>query len=219
MDEAARRRTASDRTGDDCPVDRHGRVVRHGPVTLPNLISLARILLVPCIVVALVWQWYWIALAGVLIAGLSDALDGFIARRFRQESALGRHLDPVADKLLVGALAVVLAVDGMIPVWIAALILGRDILLMAGSAVTWMVGRSLVIRPHRISKLNTVAQIGLVVWALASKILDLDAPGATLLWSLAVAGLTLASGAIYILAWLQQNTGAVDAPAPGRERP
>jgi cardiolipin synthase len=118
---------------------------------IPNLICIARIILVAPIVWALREQRYGLALALILIAGLSDALDGYLARRFDWRTRLGGLLDPAADKLLMFAAFVTLAWIGLVPVWFSAVVVGRDILIISGTIIY---------------QLNTVFQILFILLAI-----------------------------------------------------
>lgn len=101
-------------------------------VTLPNLITVARMLSSPLISYLIIDEQWSMAISGLCVAGASDWLDGYIARNYGQQSALGSILDPLADKVLVAAVAVPLAIQGSLPPWLVALMLGRDIGLVAG---------------------------------------------------------------------------------------
>src|SRR5690348_926103 len=114
-------------------------------MTLPNLITLARICLVPIIIGCVIsGAWpaaFWLFLA----AGLSDGLDGFIAKRFNQRSELGAILDPLADKALLVSLTIALALSAALPAWLAILIVFRDIMIIAGILVAWLIGHPVAI--------------------------------------------------------------------------
>ena len=93
------------------------------------------------------------------IAGLSDALDGFLARRFNWMSKLGATLDPLADKLLVAAMFVVFTIQEYIPLWVAIIVLGRDFVIIAGAGVYKLLYEEVEISPTFVSKANTAMQI------------------------------------------------------------
>lgn len=170
----------------------------HDVVTLPNLISLVRLCAVPATV--------WLMLNGRLeaafvvfaLAGLSDGLDGWLARALDMRSTLGAMLDPVADKALLVSVFVTLAVTGVLPGWIAGLVVLRDGVILGGLAALWLLGRRPVIRPLWISKLNTVAQIALAAAALfwAGFAPAVASPVVPLIWL--VAATTLVSGTAYV---------------------
>lgn len=167
--------------------------------TLPNLITLARLAAVPVTVWLMLHQRLETAFTVFALAGLSDGLDGWLARRFDRRSRLGALLDPVADKALLVSVFVTLAVLGVLPAWIAALVVLRDALILGGLGLLWRRGQRPAIRPLWISRLNTLAQIGLAAVALfwAAFAPPLGSPVPVLVWL--VAATTLASGAAYLL--------------------
>lgn len=130
---------------------------------IPNLICVGRIILVVPIVLALLEGRYGLALLLILIAGLSDALDGYLARRFDWRTRLGGLLDPAADKLLMFACFVTLTWMGWVPVWFTAIVIGRDVIIIAGTIVYQLTVAPVHGEPTGASKLNTVFQI-LFVW-------------------------------------------------------
>lgn len=169
---------------------------------LPNLLSVLRMGLT----VPLAW-WigdgrYDAALALALVAGLSDALDGFLAKRFHWQSWLGGVLDPLADKLMLVASFVSLALAGALPSWLAAIVVGRDVLIVAGAAVYhFCIGR-VSGEPSRLSKFNTCAQIALVLAVLTHLSRYAEWPAwliTGLIWLVAAA--TVASGIDYVWRW------------------
>ncbi|MEO1199850.1 MAG: CDP-alcohol phosphatidyltransferase family protein [Pseudomonadota bacterium] len=186
-------------------------------MTLANLISLARLALVPVILAALMSSAYGLALVLMLLAALSDAVDGHIARTWGQETALGRHLDPLADKILLTALFVVLAVKGEVSQWLAALVVGRDLVLVAGTVVATALGRPIAVRPLAISKLATVMQMSLVLSVLAGLFLERDMSDVVTVLVWTVAGLTGLSGALYTARWVGHMTTAKTMPPAGSE--
>ncbi len=181
------------------------------PADIPNAICVVRILLVAPTVWALVDGRYGLALALVFVAGFSDALDGYLAKRFDWRSRLGGILDPLADKLLLVSLYVTLALLGAIPTWLAAVVLGRDVIIVTGAAAyNWLIG-SLHPEPSRASKLNTLAQLVCVVMVLLAHTTTwplepfVVAAGATVL----VAGVV--SGLDYVLRWTLRAIRAAPA--------
>ena len=173
------------------------RPVGYGFVTLPNVITFARLCAVP-VAVWLVMQGYFFAAFWLFAgAGVSDAVDGWLARR-RGTSYIGAMLDPVADKALLMSMYVTLAAVHVLPDWLAILVVFRDAVILGGVVVIALLGQPLMIRPLMISKLNTVLQIVLVALALLAAAADLSAP--MMIWALAwaVAASTLSSGAAYV---------------------
>jgi cardiolipin synthase len=127
---------------------------------IPNMICVARIILVAPIVWALLDGQYGLALLLILIAGLSDALDGYLARRFDWRTRVGGLLDPAADKLLM---FVTLAWMGWVPVWFAAIVIGRDLIIIGGTVVYQLQVAPVYGEPTKASKLNTLFQIVFVL--------------------------------------------------------
>jgi cardiolipin synthase len=170
--------------------------------TVPNLLSLLRMGLIPLFVIALLDGRPGRALAVFCVAGVTDLLDGLIARYFGQQSALGAYLDPIADKLLLMTAYVMMAVPGLhpgllVPVWLAALVLTRDVVVVVVVIVFYLALEVRSFQPSWLSKVNTSAQIATVILVLASGMaptLLVAARAAVYL----VAASTLASGIDYI---------------------
>ena len=133
---------------------------------LPNFLTLLRIVMVPIIIVLLNQSEYSLALFVFTLAGISDGLDGWIAKRYQLESALGAMLDPIADKLLLVSTYTMLAVLGDIPFWLLVLVLFRDILIVGGYWLLVAMDKKVKIHPIWLSKINTFFQILLVVLVL-----------------------------------------------------
>lgn len=134
---------------------------------LPNLITLLRIAMVPAIFALLLAQQFEAALWLVLVAGGSDALDGFLAKHFGWQSRLGSLLDPIADKLLLLGCFIGLWWTGQVPTWLLALVIGRDLVIVAGAVTFHLLIRPLSGEPTLLGKLATFLQIGLVLlWLL-----------------------------------------------------
>jgi cardiolipin synthase len=129
---------------------------------------LGRILLVPIVVWAIASSQMEIAFAVFVIAGVSDAVDGFLAKRFNMTSELGAMLDPLADKALLVSIYMALGIWGAIPRWIVILVVSRDIMIVAAVIVSWLFGRPIPMKPLMVSKINTVAQVALAALVLAS---------------------------------------------------
>ncbi len=169
---------------------------------LPNLVTFLRMALVVPMCWLIADDRYRGALAIAAIAGFSDALDGFLAKHYGWQSWLGGVLDPIADKLLLMAAFVWLTLDGSLPVWLMAIVVGRDLVIVAGAlAYHYFVGR-FAAAPSRLSKLTTVVQIGCVLAVLISLAGILVLTGSTLFELFVVtAGLTVASGLHYVVTW------------------
>jgi len=168
---------------------------------LPNAICILRILLVAPLVAAIVDGRYVAALVLIVIAGLSDGLDGFLAKRFDWRTRLGGLLDPAADKLLLVSTFVALAYVGALPRSVVAIVVGRDVVIVAGAICYQLFIAPLRGEPTAISKLNTACQLALGVLTLTSAAFGWPAPSALLLLGAAVVFTSLVSGLTYVLRW------------------
>ncbi len=174
-------------------------------MNLPNLISLARLLSVPLTV--------WLILEGRLgyafwlfvASGVSDAIDGFLARRLNAVSTLGSYLDPLADKALLVGVYVTLGYKGHLEVWLAILVVSRDIMIVGGALLMVMMDETFRIEPSAISKVNTTAQIVLAALVLGRLGLEVDDFGASIVLTFVVAATTLGSGGGYLVAWYRRT--------------
>ena len=176
-------------------------------MTLPNLITLARLFAVP-VVIALIGLGFWQgAFALFVAAGVSDAIDGFIARRFDLRSELGAYLDPAADKALLVSIYVTLSVTGVLPGWLAILVVSRDLMIISAIMVSRLMERPLAIKPMFVSKLNTGAQIAFAAFVLAANAFGAELAGLEEVAMLIVATLTVASAAAYLGGWLRHMAG------------
>lgn len=185
-------------------------------MTIPNLITVLRFFLVPAIVLALLKGDVGWAFAGFLIAGISDGVDGFIARQFDQRSSLGAYLDPVADKLLLVSVFVVLGYMGELPLWLVIAAVSRDGLIMGAVLLSAVMGNPVEVRPLAISKVNTAVQIVLAGFVLAE--LALGTAFGPLRWWLAILSgiLTVGSAAAYLVGWLKHMAGYAESETPNR---
>jgi cardiolipin synthase len=180
-------------------------------VNLPNLITLARILSVPVVVWAIAANEMLFAFLLFLAAGVSDAIDGFLAKRFGMKSELGAYLDPLADKVLIVSIYVALGVTYAIPRWLVILVVSRDLMIVGAILLSWLVGKPVAVRPLVISKLNTVAQILFAGVVLGSLGLQFNAGWLLPVLMAAVAALTLLSVGAYVREWVR-HMGADEAP-------
>lgn len=172
-------------------------------LSIPNLITLGRILLVPVVVWVITSGEMRIAFALFLAAGLSDAVDGFLAKNFHMASELGKYLDPLADKALIVSIYVSLGIAQALPLSIVILVVSRDIMIISAFLLAWLVGRPMPIRPLMVSKANTAAQILLAALVLAEHAFNFEAGLATDLTMALVVVLTLASIAFYLAEWVR----------------
>ena len=172
-------------------------------MSLPNLITLGRILLVPVIIWAITSGQMAVAFVLFFIAGLSDAVDGFLAKRFNMQSEIGALLDPLADKCLLVSIYIALAMTADVPRWLVILVVSRDIIIIGAVIVSWLVDRPVPMKPLRVSKLNTVAQVlyaGLVLASLGFGFVF--TPFDTILMAI-VTVLTLLSVSLYLVEWVR----------------
>ncbi|KUM27138.1 CDP-alcohol phosphatidyltransferase [Mesorhizobium loti] len=176
-------------------------------MTIPNMITIMRMLLVPAVVLAMLQaRWDW-AFAGFLVAGLSDGVDGFIARRYQLSSRLGAYLDPMADKLLLVSVFVVMGFAGELPLWLVVTMVSRDGLIICAVLLSSVMAHPVEMKPLFVSKANTAVQIALAALVLGelafSVHLDPLRPALILLSGV----LTVASAAAYLVAWLRHMSG------------
>lgn len=134
------------------------------PLTIPNLITILRFVLV---LAMLNMRWDW-AFAGFLVAGISDGVDGFIARRFNQHSKLGAYLDPMADKVLLVSVFVVMGFIGQLPLWLVVTMVSRDALIICAVLLSTVMAHPVEMKPLYVSEANTAAQIVLAPWCWAN---------------------------------------------------
>ena len=177
-------------------------------LSLPNLITLARILLVPVMVWAIASDQMTAAFALFLIAGISDGVDGFLAKRFGMATAVGAYLDPLADKVLIVSIYIALGITEAIPRWIVILVVSRDILIVGGVMLAWFLGKPIRVKPVLVSKLNTVAQIVFACLVLASLAFGVEFEMAQAVIMATVAALTLASVGFYVREWVLHMSAA-----------
>ncbi|MDO9411194.1 MAG: CDP-alcohol phosphatidyltransferase family protein [Pseudolabrys sp.] len=181
-------------------------------MSIPNLITLGRILLVPIVVWAILTNNMFTAFVLFLVAGVSDGVDGFLAKRFNMTTELGAYLDPLADKALIVSIYLTLGISGVIPLWLVILVVSRDILIVGGIMLSWLMGNPLKIRPLLVSKLNTVAQIAFACVVLGSLGLGYSVPQFKIVLMWTVATLTLLSIAAYLAEWVRHENKTMASP-------
>jgi cardiolipin synthase (CMP-forming) len=173
-------------------------------MNIPNFLSLLRIILVPVVVIFLIQGSYGKALFTFAVAGLTDALDGTLARLLNQQTVLGSYLDPIADKLLLTASFVTLSILGIIPSWLTVIVISRDFLILLGIAVLSMISIPYVIKPAFVGKITTALQIGTIFLALLLQAFFYDLNYDWVIIFCWLTGLfTIASGLIYITRGVQ----------------
>jgi cardiolipin synthase (CMP-forming) len=177
-------------------------------LSIPNLITLARILLVPVVVWAISSGEMGVAFLLFLTAGISDAVDGFLAKRFDMVTELGTYLDPLADKAMIVSIYVALGVAEALPRWLVILVVSRDIMIVGAIMLSWLVHKPVTLKPLMVSKLNTIAQIVLALLVLAALGLGFRAELAVMVFTALVAALTLLSIAFYVAEWVRHMNAA-----------
>lgn len=167
---------------------------------IPNLITLLRFLLVPPLVWVLSEGCYGDALCLFALMGISDALDGFLAKRFDWKTTLGAYLDPLADKVMLVSAYVTLGWLALLPVWLVAIVIGRDAVILSGALAYHLVTRRLEMVPSYISKANTLMQIVLVLSVITAQLVHLPR-GLLASLMLGTVLTTLGSGVAYVVEW------------------
>ena len=177
-------------------------------MSIPNFISLARLFAAPLTVWLILTGEITLAFWLFFVAAVSDAVDGFIAKRFKLTTVLGAYLDPLADKALLVGVYVALGNAGHLELWLVILVVFRDLVIVGGALLFWLLTRSLTMQPLMISKVNTVAQIVLAAVMLGSLGLGVAIDRLiieTLVY--AVAATTLLSGGRYVMVWTRRAAG------------
>src|SRR5262249_22111548 len=173
------------------------------PNSIPNLITLGRILLVPIIVWAIASNQMEFAFAVFIVAGVSDAVDGFLAKRFNMTSELGALLDPLADKALLVSIYIALGIWGAIPRSLVILVVSRDFMIVTAVIVSWLFDKPVAMKPLMVSKLNTAGQVAFAALVLASLAFNFQpGPYDVILMGL-VTVFTLASVWLYLVEWVR----------------
>ena len=184
-------------------------------MNIPNLITIGRIILVPMTVWLIISDAYGWAFLAFVVAGISDGLDGYLARQFNLRTELGAYLDPLADKALLVSVYVTLGLLKELPAWLVITVVSRDVLIVAAIILSWLMDKPVKVAPLMVSKINTTAQIILVVAVLAASALGKDFGFLTSGGAAIVGLLTAASGGAYLLAWMHHMTaGEGDASTP-----
>ena len=181
-------------------------------MSLPNLISLARLLAVPVAIYFILSHYYALAFWLFVAAGASDAIDGYLAKRFGQTSTLGAYLDPLADKALLVGVYVTLGYAGYVPTWLAILVVFRDVIIVGGVILLHISAQGVRMKPLIISKVNTAAQIALIVLVLGELGLGGEWPLPRMAMVYLVAVTTLLSGGAYIVEWYRQEAHSQGEP-------
>ena len=183
-------------------------------MNIPNSLTLGRIVLVPLIVWLIITHEMTAAFLMFLLAGLSDAADGFLAKRYGWRSELGAYVDPIADKALLVSIYVTLGFASHLPVWLVIAVVSRDILIVGAVVLSWMLSRPLIMQPLLISKANTFAQIVLAGMVLADLGLGLGLHQLVKVLVWVTGTLTIVSAAAYFWEWLGHMASYEPAPVP-----
>jgi len=164
---------------------------------IPNIITMLRIAAVPLTVWLIMQDLLLYAFWVFVMAGISDALDGFIAKRFDMETELGKYLDPLADKALLVSIYISLGLEGYVASWFVILVVFRDIAIVVGAVLLETLTRSLTMQPLMVSKVNTVMQIILAAAVMANAGYDLTLNGSLDILMILTAVTTVVSGFAY----------------------
>jgi cardiolipin synthase len=184
-------------------------------LSIPNLITLGRILLVPVVVWAITAGEMRVAFVLFLAAGISDAVDGFLAKRFGMATELGAYLDPLADKAMLVSIYVALGITDAVPRWLVILVVSRDIMIVSAVILSWLVDKPVPLKPLGVSKLNTVAQISLACVVMAAVGFEFDASLAVMALTAIVTALTLLSIGFYVAEWVRHMNAADEGAGRG----
>jgi cardiolipin synthase len=182
-------------------------------VNIPNTLTLARIVLVPLVVWLIITHEMLAAFVLFLLAGLSDAADGYLAKRFQWRTELGAYLDPIADKLLLVSIYVTVGFSDHLPAWLVIAVVSRDILIIGAFLLSWVLSRPVAVHPLLISKANTLAQIVLAGLVLAELGLGLGLHDLITFLIPLTGALTIISAAAYFWAWLKHMASYEPEPA------
>lgn len=168
---------------------------------IPNLICVVRIILVWPIVIALLDGRYALALGLILVAGASDGLDGFLAKRFNWQSRLGGLLDPLADKLLLVSVFVALSMTGLVPLWLTAVVIIRDLVIVSGGVMYQWLVEPVQPEPSVASKINTGIQLLYVLAVISHRTSGMPPPEFLTISGAAVFVTSTVSGLNYVVRW------------------
>jgi cardiolipin synthase len=171
--------------------------------SLPNFITIGRLVLTPATIILVVERQWSAAFVLFAVAGLSDALDGWLARTFSLQSELGAILDPIADKALIVSMYITLAIVDALPAWLTIMVVFRDAMITGAVSLSWLMGRPMEVHPHFSSKATTAAQLALVGVILTAQAYGVHIPILNVTLVALVAALTVASACVYLWLWVQ----------------
>ena len=170
-------------------------------MNLPNIITLGRLLSVPVAIYLILNNYMTAAFWLFVAAGISDGVDGYLAKTLGQSSALGAYLDPIADKVLLVGVYLTLGHAGHLPTWLVIMVVFRDLIIVGGIVLLHISTNEVRMRPLLVSKINTAVQIALIALVLAELGLNFDLGSYLDALVYVVAATTVASGASYIINW------------------
>lgn len=171
-------------------------------MTVPNLITAIRIILAPVFIIYLINDDFILALIVFVICGLSDGIDGLMARIFNQKSTLGTYLDPIADKIVLVSAFIALSVRGFLPPWLTVMVIARDTLILLGVFVLFLNRLDLNIKPSILSKITTCLQFITVIVALSKEYLPFSSNHFLFIFYV-TAIFTISSGLHYMYYWFK----------------
>ena len=183
-------------------------------MNIPNILTLARIVLVPLVIWLIITHEMTAAFVLFLLAGFSDAADGYLAKRFQWRTELGAYLDPIADKLLLMSIYITLGFSNHLPAWLVIAVVSRDILIIGAFLLSWVLSRPVPIHPLLVSKANTLAQIVLAGLVLAELGLGLGLESLIRILVPVTGALTILSAGAYFWGWLAHMASYEPTPAP-----
>lgn len=170
-------------------------------MSLPNIISTLRLVSVPVIIYLIMADYFTVAFWLFVAAAVSDAVDGYLAKRLGQTSTLGAYLDPIADKVLLVGVCGALGQVGHIAIWVVMLVVFRDLVIVSAVLLLHAAPEPVQMKPHVLSKINTVAQLVLVSIVLARLGVALDFGAFETFLVYFVGATTIVSGGAYVVEW------------------
>jgi cardiolipin synthase len=176
---------------------------------IPNILTILRVLLIPAFVISLMNRYYGWSFVIFTVAGITDAVDGGLARITRQRTRLGAYLDPIADKVLLTSAFVALAILKFIPSWLAVIVITRDVIISLGFVILFLMDRRPEIKPTKFSKFNTAIQVLTIAVVLFSKVQgSFSALVSVMIWG--AAATTILTGLHYIYLGMRMSNGSIN---------
>lgn len=176
-------------------------------MNIPNLITLGRIFTVPVVFWLLVNNETALAFFVFVAAGISDAVDGYLAKRYNWQTELGAYLDPLADKLLIVSIFVAMGASKQLPSWLVIAVVSRDLMIVTAVLLSWLLGNPVRIKPFIVSKANTTAQLMLASLVLADEAFKLGLADLREVMVWITGTLTILSLGAYLVVWLRHMKG------------